>query len=54
MRIILLGAHQQQANEDPTSYLASICLIHLKAQTIDKEYIVKWVKMADTTLTLTQ
>jgi len=29
--------------------LASICLTQLKAQTIDKDYIVKWIKLADTT-----
>ncbi len=28
---------------------ASICLIQLKAQTIDKDYVVKWIKLADTT-----
>lgn len=26
-----------------------ICLTQLKAQTIDKDYIVKWIKLADTT-----
>jgi hypothetical protein len=28
---------------------ASICLTQLKAQTIDRDYIVKWIKQADTT-----
>lgn len=27
----------------------SICFAQLKAQTIDKDYIVKWIKLADTT-----
>jgi hypothetical protein len=29
--------------------LASICLTQLKAQTIDKNYILKWIKLTDTT-----
>jgi len=29
--------------------LASLCLRQVKAQTIDKDYIVKWIKLADTT-----
>lgn len=28
---------------------ASICLTQLKAQTIDKDYVLKWIKLADTT-----
>lgn len=28
---------------------ASFCLTQLKAQTIDKDYVVKWIKLADTT-----
>jgi len=29
--------------------LASLCLTQVKAQTIDKDYILKWIKLADTT-----
>ena len=29
--------------------LASICLTQLKAQTIDKDYIINWIKAADST-----
>jgi hypothetical protein len=33
----------------PLIIFASICLTQLKAQTINKDYIVKWIKLADTT-----